>query len=191
MSHSHLAKLQCSLQHSDPLRCCIETGYKASLETFLLLSSYALYWLVCAAQASVLKLGQTIKCLCYLTLVHLCLIFWPGRLLRNLRVACRSFDRHPSACVTVKALAAERSPGCPSMALSLALGDNAVFPCHKADAVLLQHNTGPIWNCLPCERHTGIRMPTTVWGFLTCHSIMSTHWKEKGQAALTGIVISA
>lgn len=34
-------------------------------------------------------------------------------------------------------------------------------------------------------------MPTTVWGFLTCHSIKSTHWKEKERAALTGIVIAA
>lgn len=34
-------------------------------------------------------------------------------------------------------------------------------------------------------------MPTTVWGFLTCHSIMSARWKEKERAALTGIVITA
>lgn len=52
------------------------------------------------------------------------------------RVACRSFDHHPPARVTVKFSAAERSPGRPSMALSLPLGDNAFFPCHKADAVL-------------------------------------------------------
>lgn len=93
------------------------------------------------------------------------------------------------ACVTVKPAAAaaaaeERSPGSPSMALSLPLGDNAFFPCHKADAVLWQHNAGPIRNCLPCERHTGIGPPSTVWGFLPCHSIMSTYWKGKRSGQL-------
>lgn len=70
------------------------------------------------------------------------MLHFSGRLLRNLNVGlvCRLFDyRPPDTSVTVKvseAAAAERSPGCPSMALSLPLGDNAFFPCHKADAVL-------------------------------------------------------
>lgn len=71
------------------------------------------------------------------------MLHFSGRLLRNLNVGVvrRSFDHHPpDTSVTVKvsetAAAAERSPGCPSMALSLPLGDNAFFPCHKADAVL-------------------------------------------------------
>lgn len=89
---------------------------------------------VCAAQASVPKPGRTTKFLCHLTPVSCTYVWFSGPAI--FFFACRSFDHHPLACVTVKASAAERSPGCPSMALSLPLGDNAFFPCHKADAVL-------------------------------------------------------
>lgn len=67
---------------------------------------------------------------------HLCLISRPCSFISaadlGAGAACRSFDHNLPACVTVKAPAtaaavAERSPGSPSMALSLPLGDNAFF----------------------------------------------------------------
>lgn len=68
-------------------------------------------------------------------LVHLCFIFppWPSYSQPQCQSSMQVVWPPPTSLCHGQSLS---SPGCPSMALSLPLGDNAFFPCHKADAVL-------------------------------------------------------
>lgn len=135
VSLSYLAELQRSLQHLDQLHLL------NSLTGDLFSSAGAVER---GAQSSGPKFGPTTTYFRHLPLVSRTLVSFPGLfwvffpILLNLRatVVCRSLAHHPPACVTVKARAAERSPGRPSMALSAPRSDNAFFPCHKADALL-------------------------------------------------------
>lgn len=144
MSLSYLAELQSSLQHLDQL-------HLLNSPTGDLFSSAGAAERV--AQSSGPKFGRTTTYFRHLPLLSRILVSFPGLfcffsplVLLNLRatVVCRSLAHHPPACVTVKARAAERSSGRPSMALSAPRSDNAFFPCHKADALLWQDNAGPI-----------------------------------------------